>query len=119
MDRQEPPPSTWLHDDCTTKGESSACPPIPKLNLDFLFQLHTVRVHDASKDPKTAEELLKQMLLAINIIETEWGSTMITCTTDASGESQKAWRLLRQKLPHLVSPDCLTHQVLYPSKLYI
>ncbi|KAF9220208.1 hypothetical protein BS17DRAFT_769449 [Gyrodon lividus] len=38
-------------------------------------KLHTVQVHDASRDPKTAKELLKQMLLAINIIETEWGST--------------------------------------------
>ncbi|KIK73899.1 hypothetical protein PAXRUDRAFT_109554, partial [Paxillus rubicundulus Ve08.2h10] len=69
-------------------------------------KLHTVRVHDASRDPKIAEELLKQMLLAINIIETEWGSTVIACTTDASGESQKARRLLRETFPYLVVPDC-------------
>ncbi|KIJ14388.1 hypothetical protein PAXINDRAFT_40913, partial [Paxillus involutus ATCC 200175] len=67
-------------------------------------KLHTIRVHDASEDPKTAEELLKQ------IIETEWGATIVACTTDASGESAKAQRLLRQKLPHLVVPDCLAHQ---------
>ncbi|KAF9219567.1 hypothetical protein BS17DRAFT_855358 [Gyrodon lividus] len=35
-----------------------------------------------------AKKLLKQMLLAINMIETEWGSTVIACTTDASGESE-------------------------------
>ncbi|KIJ10127.1 hypothetical protein PAXINDRAFT_86523 [Paxillus involutus ATCC 200175] len=74
-------------------------------------KLHTIRVHDASNDPKTAEELLKQMLLAISSIETEWGATVVACTTDASGESAKARRLLRQKLPHLVVPDCLAHQV--------
>lgn len=75
------------------------------------LQLHTIRVHDASKDAKTADELLKQMLLTINIIETDWGSTIVACTTDASGESKKARRLLREKYPHLVVPDCLAHQV--------
>ncbi|KIJ19529.1 hypothetical protein PAXINDRAFT_8016 [Paxillus involutus ATCC 200175] len=73
-------------------------------------QLHTIHVHDASNDPKTVEELLKQMLLAISNIKTEWGATVVACTTDASGESVKAWRLLWQKLPHLVVPDCLAHQ---------
>ncbi|KIK92869.1 hypothetical protein PAXRUDRAFT_12988 [Paxillus rubicundulus Ve08.2h10] len=53
-------------------------------------KLYTIRVHDASKDPKTAEELLKQMLLAISSIKMEWGATVITCTTDASGELAKA-----------------------------
>ncbi|KIK93676.1 hypothetical protein PAXRUDRAFT_144538 [Paxillus rubicundulus Ve08.2h10] len=72
--------------------------------------LHTIHVHNASKDPKTAEELLKQMLLAISSIKTEWGVTIVACTMDASGESAKAWRLLWQKLPHLVVPNCLAHQ---------
>ncbi|KAI9568732.1 hypothetical protein HD554DRAFT_2172207 [Boletus coccyginus] len=49
MDGREQPPSTWFYDDGPMK------------------------VHDASGDPKTAEELLKQMLLAIGIIETKWG----------------------------------------------
>jgi hypothetical protein len=58
------------------------------------MQLHTVKVHDASRDPWTAKELLRHILEAINKIETEWGATVIACTTDASGESQKAHRLL-------------------------
>ncbi|KAI9570855.1 hypothetical protein HD554DRAFT_2037075 [Boletus coccyginus] len=74
------------------------------------LELHTIQVHDISGDPKTAEELLKQMLLAISIIETEWGATVIACTTDASGESWKARHLLQAKFPRLVIPDCLTHQ---------
>ncbi|KAF9220022.1 hypothetical protein BS17DRAFT_853447 [Gyrodon lividus] len=81
-----------------------------KLNITFWLQLHTVRVHNASRDSKTAEELLKQMLLAINIIETEWGSTVIACTMDASGELQKAQCLLQETFPYLVVLDCLAHQ---------
>ncbi|KAG2116714.1 uncharacterized protein F5147DRAFT_649153 [Suillus discolor] len=70
----------------------------------------SVKVHDASRDPQTAEELLRQILEAINRIESKWGATVIACTTDASGESRKARRLLREKFPHLVIPDCLAHQ---------
>jgi hypothetical protein len=75
------------------------------------MQLHTVKVHDASRDPWTAKELLRKILEAISKIETEWGATVIACTTDASGESQKARCLLREKFPHLVVPDCVAHQV--------
>ncbi|KIK76838.1 hypothetical protein PAXRUDRAFT_17906 [Paxillus rubicundulus Ve08.2h10] len=57
-----------------------------------------------------AEELLKQMLLAISSIEMEWGATVIACTIDASGESAKARCLLQRKFLHLVVPDCLAHQ---------
>ncbi|KAG1786803.1 hypothetical protein EV424DRAFT_1476795 [Suillus variegatus] len=50
-----------------------------------------------------AEELLKQIIESINQVESEWGVIIIACTTDASGESHK--------FPHLVTPDCLAHQV--------
>ncbi|KIK77613.1 hypothetical protein PAXRUDRAFT_17383 [Paxillus rubicundulus Ve08.2h10] len=73
-------------------------------------KLYTICMHNASKDLKTAEELLKQMLVAIRSIKTEWGATVIACTTDASRESAKAQCLLQQKFPHLVVPDCLAHQ---------
>ncbi|KAG1724414.1 hypothetical protein EDB19DRAFT_1897921 [Suillus lakei] len=63
-------------------------------------KLHTVKVHDTSRDPQTAEELLWQILEAISKIETEWGATGITYTTDAS-----------EKFPHPVIPDCVAHQV--------
>ncbi|KAG1724136.1 hypothetical protein EDB19DRAFT_1897951 [Suillus lakei] len=60
-------------------------------------KLHTVKVHNASRDPQTAEELLQQILEAISKIETEWGAT--------------AHCLLQEKFPHLVVPDCIAHQV--------
>ena len=85
--------------------------------LTSILQLHTIQVHDASGDPKTAEQLLKQMLLAISTIETKWGATVIACTTDASGESWKARHLLQAKFPRLVVPDCLAHQLCCPLNL--
>ncbi|KAG2033154.1 hypothetical protein BDR03DRAFT_1014523 [Suillus americanus] len=75
-----------------------------------LAWLHAVHVHDASGDSHNAEELLKQIIELINQVESEWGVIIIACTTDASGESHKAWRLLCAKFPHLVTPDCLAHQ---------
>ncbi|KAG1727642.1 ribonuclease H-like domain-containing protein [Suillus paluster] len=58
-------------------------------------KLHMIKVHDASMDPHTAEELLKQMLDAISRIESEWGATRC---------------LLQEQLPHIVVPNCLAHQ---------
>ncbi|KAG1730367.1 uncharacterized protein EDB91DRAFT_1004304, partial [Suillus paluster] len=68
-------------------------------------KLHTIKVHNASMDPHTAKELLKQMLDAISRIESEWGASVIACTMDASGESQKAQCLLQEQLPHIVVPN--------------
>ncbi|KAG2029305.1 hypothetical protein BDR03DRAFT_936854 [Suillus americanus] len=67
--------------------------------------------HHLLGDSRNAEELLKQIIESINQVESEWGVIIIACTTDASGESRKAWRLLHAKFPHLVTPDCLAHQV--------
>ncbi|KAH7917148.1 hypothetical protein BV22DRAFT_1026915 [Leucogyrophana mollusca] len=74
-------------------------------------KLHTVRVHDASSDPQTADELLKQILIAINTIEDEWKASVVACTSDDAGEARKARRLLREQKPHLVVPHCYAHQV--------
>ena len=43
--------------------------------------------------------------------EVEWGVKIVAVCTDASGESRKARKLLKAKLPHLVTPDCYVHQV--------
>jgi hypothetical protein len=77
----------------------------------LFYKLRAVRVHDASGDSRNAKELLKQIIESINQVESEWGVIIIACTTDASGESCKARRLLRTNFPHLVTPDCLAHQV--------
>ncbi|KAG1739490.1 uncharacterized protein EDB91DRAFT_1237547 [Suillus paluster] len=58
-------------------------------------------------------ELLKQMIKSINQVKCEWGVTIIACTTDASRESCKAWQLLCARFLHLVTPDCLAHQIDY------
>ena len=60
---------------------------------------------------KTAENLLKLMHEVIDVVEKEWGIEIIAFTTDASGESRKARRLLSQEKPHIVTPDCYAHQV--------
>jgi hypothetical protein len=51
------------------------------------------------------------MLEVIEEIETVWGITVIAFTTDASGESRKARRMLSEAKPHIVTPDCYAHQV--------
>ncbi len=51
------------------------------------------------------------MLEVIRILEHDWKVKVIAFTTDASGEARKARRLLRKKMPRLVTPDCWAHQV--------
>jgi len=62
-------------------------------------------------EKKTAENLLIMMTEVLDILKHEWGVTPIAFTTDASGESRKARRLLRAKRDELVTPDCYAHQV--------
>ncbi|KAJ7938633.1 hypothetical protein B0H13DRAFT_1460255, partial [Mycena leptocephala] len=82
--------------------------------IAFMFaargKVYTVRVHDASLERKTAEILLKLMLEVIETLKKDWGVELIAFTTDASGESRKARRLLRELMPHLITPDCYAHQ---------
>ncbi|KAJ3713958.1 ribonuclease H-like domain-containing protein [Lentinula raphanica] len=70
----------------------------------------TVRVHDASKERKTAENLLKLMLDVISELEQEWKVKLVAFTSDASGESRKARKLLSLQRPDIVTPDCYAHQ---------
>jgi hypothetical protein len=83
--------------------------------IAFMFaargKVYTVRVHDASLEGKTAENLLKLMLEVIDTLKKDWGVELIAFTMDASGESRKAQRLLREIMPHLITPDCYAHQV--------
>ncbi|KAE9385655.1 hypothetical protein BT96DRAFT_750704, partial [Gymnopus androsaceus JB14] len=75
-------------------------------------KVRSVRVHDASKERKTAVNLLKLMLDVIAELETKWKVNVVAFTADASGESRKARKLLVQQRPSLVAPDCFAHQVL-------
>ena len=59
-----------------------------------------------------AENLLKWMLEVKRIAEEEWSVVVVAFTTDASGESRKARKLLvTRHFPHLLGPDCYAHQV--------
>ncbi|GLB43959.1 putative protein of unknown function (DUF 659) [Lyophyllum shimeji] len=61
-------------------------------------QLHTVKIHDASTERKTTENLLRVLEEVVQNVEAEWGAKVIAIVTDASGESRKAWRLHQQDL---------------------
>lgn len=64
-------------------------------------------------EKKTAENLLALMIKIMQELKDDWGVEVIAFTTDASGESLKARKLLGKKFPHLVVPDCYAHQVCY------
>jgi hypothetical protein len=51
------------------------------------------------------------MIDAINIVEKDWKIKVNAVTSDASGESRKARRLLGAQHRNLVTPDCYAHQV--------
>jgi hypothetical protein len=70
-----------------------------------------VKVHDASDERKTADNLFKLMVEVIEHLQLEWKVTVVAFTTDASGESRKARKMLLARFPHLVCPDCFAHQV--------
>ena len=74
--------------------------------------MYTVRVHDASKERKTADNLFKLMLEVNEKLKKDWQVNIMGVTTDASGESRKARTLLLRHSPHLVCPDCYAHQVI-------
>ena len=44
-------------------------------------------------------------------LEEEWGVTVVTFTSDASGESLKARKMLKINFPHIIVPDCYAYQV--------
>ncbi|KAF9440522.1 hypothetical protein P691DRAFT_767651 [Macrolepiota fuliginosa MF-IS2] len=60
---------------------------------------------------KTAENLFREMCTTIEKVEKKWNAKVIAFTTDASGESQKAQQLLKEKYPFMVTPDCYAHQI--------
>jgi len=83
-------------------------------HISSLQQIHSIQVHDAHGQAKNAENLLALLLSVITEVRTDWGSTVVAVCSDASGESRKAQKLLREKHPHLVTLDCYAHQVWRP-----
>ena len=75
------------------------------------MKLYTVEVRDTTTERKTAENMLQMMREVIKTLKDEWQVDPIAFTTDASGESRKARRLLQMEDPRFVVPDCYAHQV--------
>ena len=74
-------------------------------------KIHTVKVHDASGERKTADQLILLLEDVISTVQDEWGAVVNAIVTDASGECRKARRLLGLKYPNIVVLDCYGHQV--------
>lgn len=70
-----------------------------------------LNVFDISALPKTAETLLEYILKEITYISDELRVVLIAWCTDASGESKKMRRLLRERLGWIITVDCWSHQV--------
>lgn len=72
--------------------------------------MFTIRVYDVSSERKTAENLLRCAEEVIGMLS-RIGCIVVAWTTDASGESRKARRLMVEKNFKICIPDCYAHQV--------
>ena len=70
-----------------------------------------VRVHDASGEQKTAENLYCELEKVIDELEDEWKIVIVAISSDAGGEALKGHKMAVRVRPHLVGPDCFAHQV--------
>ena len=82
-------------------------------------QIHTVNVHDASDERKTADNLKYHLERVINTVRDDYGAYAVGVVTDASGECRKARRLLSTEHPDIVFLDCYAHQVFSPTPAYL
>ena len=73
--------------------------------------MYTVRVHDASTERKTADNMLRLLEQVFEEVENKWGATVVAVVTDASGECVKARKDFAQKFLHVIVIDCYSHQV--------
>lgn len=76
-----------------------------------VLKVYSVRVHDATGERKTAENLLVEIEHVLALLTEEWGTIVVALVTDASGEARKARRLFAAKHPSIIVLDCYSHQV--------
>ncbi|KAF9647431.1 hypothetical protein BDM02DRAFT_3098174 [Thelephora ganbajun] len=76
----------------------------------FQKQFHTVNVHDASSERKTAEDFTMHLENAIRAVQADYFAFPIAVVTNASGECCKARRVLAPRYPDTVFLDCYAHQ---------
>lgn len=60
---------------------------------------------------KNAENLLEFIVSEVRYCVDTLGTRLVAWCTDASGESRKMRRLLREKFPWIITLDCWAHQV--------
>jgi hypothetical protein len=74
-------------------------------------QNHVIRVHDASAERKTAQNLYHELEKVIAELESEWEIVVVAVSSDAGGEALKGRKMAIRSRMHLVGPDCFGHQV--------
>jgi hypothetical protein len=62
-------------------------------------QIHTVKVHNASAEHKTAEQLMALLEEVIVTVQDDWGAIVVAIATDVSGKCCKVQWLLGHKYP--------------------
>ena len=70
-----------------------------------------MKLNDTSSVRKTADLFLEQIKEVIAIVTNDWQAKVVAFTSDASGESRKARKLLSIDHPSIVTLDCYSHQV--------
>ncbi|KAH9029946.1 ribonuclease H-like domain-containing protein [Lactarius pseudohatsudake] len=89
------------------------------------FMNHVIRVHDASGERKTAENLFPELEKVLSDLQQSWNITVVAITSDAGGDALKGRKMAHRKYPHIVVPDCFGHQTnlivgdFFRSKTYI
>ena len=76
-----------------------------------MFFSSSVSLYNTTSEWKTVTNLHKQILEVMKDLKNRWGVKVVAITTDASGESRKARKMLNTDLPDLATPDCYAHQV--------
>ncbi|KAK7689437.1 hypothetical protein QCA50_007229 [Cerrena zonata] len=79
------------------------------INVEYVPWL--LNVFDISALAKTADTLLEYVLKEIKYITEELHVVLVAWCTDASGESWKMRRLLRERLGWIITVDCWSHQI--------
>ncbi|EGO04877.1 hypothetical protein SERLA73DRAFT_149218 [Serpula lacrymans var. lacrymans S7.3] len=74
-------------------------------------EVHTVKVYDVSSEQKSANNLYTLIKKIQEILKVSWHVILIAFTSDASGDSHKARKILCQDRPEIIVLDCYAHQI--------
>ncbi|KDN35540.1 hypothetical protein RSAG8_11497, partial [Rhizoctonia solani AG-8 WAC10335] len=83
----------------------------PQTQIFYQNWTYTVKVHDISGLPKTAENHLRTVKNDIDHAEREYNIKIIAWVSDAGGDSRAMRVRLHRERPHILVFDCWAHQV--------